>query len=102
VTLPTLSTGTDGNFNAVVFADSPFELSGGEPAALATYESTFGVRQIDGYSYPSPLLGQTDVTVADISGTTGTLTTAVWLISRVKRHYSLRHRYLRLRRNGWF
>jgi hypothetical protein len=76
VTLPTLSTGTDGNFNAVVFADSPFELAGGVPAALATYESTFGVRQIDGYSYPSPLLGQTDVTGADISGTTGTLTTA--------------------------
>ena len=68
VTLPALSSGTTGNFNAVVIADSPAFFAAGQLDALDAYESSFGVRQVDGYMYPSPALG---VTVVATSGAAG-------------------------------
>ena len=58
VTLPALSSGTTGNFNGVVIADSPADFAAGQLTALDTYESTFGVRQVDGYMYPDPVPGR--------------------------------------------
>ena len=40
VTLPALTTGGVGNFNAVVLADSPTAFADGQLSALDTYEST--------------------------------------------------------------
>ena len=62
VNLPALSSGGTGNFNGVVIADSPADYASGQLAALDTYESSFGVRQVDGYMFPSPALGVTDAT----------------------------------------
>ena len=76
VTLPTLSSGTTGNYNGVVIADSPTEFAPGALSALDTYESTFGVRQVDGYMYPDPALGVTEASGGALDGTTGTLTSA--------------------------
>ena len=76
VNLPALSGGGTGNFNGVVIADSPADYASGQLAALDTYESSFGVRQVDGYMFPSPALGVTDATGGPLDGTTGTLTTA--------------------------
>ncbi len=76
VTLPTLSAGSVGDYNGVVIADSPAALAAGQLSALDTYESTFSVRQIDGYMYPSPALGLTDASAGALDGTTGTLTAA--------------------------
>ena len=59
MTLPTLSSGNTGNFNGVVIADSPADFAAGQLTALDTYESTFGVRQVDGYT--APTLGETVV-----------------------------------------
>ncbi|HEX4224056.1 MAG TPA: hypothetical protein VHZ97_16930, partial [Pseudonocardiaceae bacterium] len=72
VTLPALSSGTVGDYNGVIFADSPAAFSTTALTALDTYEGTFHVRQIDGYSYP--FLGETDATAGALDGTTGTLT----------------------------
>jgi hypothetical protein len=72
VTLPALSSGSTGDYNGVIFADSPAAFSASALTALDTYESTFHVRQIDGYSYP--FLGETDATAGALDGTTGTLT----------------------------
>jgi hypothetical protein len=76
VTLPTLSSSSTGNFNGVVIADSPTDFAAGQLTALDTYESTFGVRQVDGYMYPDPNLGVTEATGGALDGTTGTLTSA--------------------------
>jgi hypothetical protein len=77
VTLPALtSNSTTGNFNAVVISGSPTDFATGALSALDTYEAAFGVRQIDGYMFPNPALGATDVTSGDVSGTTATLTAA--------------------------
>ena len=76
VTLPTLSSGTTGYFNGVVVADSPADFAPAQLSALYTYESTFGIRQIDGYVYPSSTLGLTAVSGGALDGTTGTLTSA--------------------------
>ena len=76
VTLPTLSSGTTGNFNAVVFADDPADFASGQLTTLYAYESTFKVRQVDGYAYPYPTLGQTVVGNGLLDGSTGTLTAA--------------------------
>ena len=54
----------------------PTDFAAGQLTALDTYESTFGVRQIDGYMFPDPALGATDVTRGALDGTTGTLTAA--------------------------
>jgi hypothetical protein len=76
VNLPALSSGGTGNFNGVVIADSPADYASGQLAALDAYESSFGVRQVDGYMFPSPALGVTDATGGPLDGTTATLTTA--------------------------
>src|SRR5664279_4461547 len=76
VALPALTTGSVGNFNGVVLADSPTAFAAGQLSALDTYESTYGVRQIDGYMYPSPALGLTDVSAGALDGTTAQLTPA--------------------------
>ena len=76
ITLPTLSSGTTGYYNGVVIADDPADFASGQLTALDTYESTFGVRQVDGYVYPTPSLGQTDVSGGALDGTTATLTSA--------------------------
>ena len=74
VNLPALSSGTTGNYNGVVIADSPSDYASGALSALDSYESAFGVRQVDGYMYPSPALGVTEATGGALDGTTGTLT----------------------------
>jgi hypothetical protein len=76
VTLPTLSSGTTGNFNGVVIADDPADFAAGQLSGLYTYESTFGVRQVDGYAFPYPTYGLTEVSSGALDGTTGTLTAA--------------------------
>ena len=74
ITLPRLSSGSTGNYNGVVIADSPTDFASGALSALDTYESTFGVRQVDGYMYPDPDLGVTEAAGGALDGTTGTLT----------------------------
>ena len=78
VTLPSLTSGSTGNFNGVVIADAPAGFAPGQLNALSTYESQFGVRQIDGSAYPSPALGQTAVSGASqtLDNTTASLTAA--------------------------
>jgi hypothetical protein len=74
VTLPTLASGSTGYFNGVVIADSPTYFAAGQLSALDTYEASFGVRQVDGYMYPSPALGVTALSGGVLDGTTGQLT----------------------------
>ncbi len=76
VTLPALTTGSVGNFNGVVIADSPAAFAAGQLAALDSYEVSYGVRQIDGYSAPYTGIGLTEVSTGALDGTTGTLTAA--------------------------
>jgi hypothetical protein len=81
ITLPALTSGSTGLFDGVVIADTPEAFATGQLSALFTYESTYGVRQIDGYGFPTPSLGltydATDPTGGSaISSTTPTLTTA--------------------------
>ena len=76
VTLPALSSGTTGNFNAVVFADAPNAFAAGQFTTLDSYESTFGVRQLDGYMFPDSTIGLTGVPGAEIDGQTATVTAA--------------------------
>ena len=72
--LPALSSGTTGYYNGVVIAVTPNNFASGQLSALGTYESSFGVNQVDGYMFPDPALGATDVTAGAL--TSGTLTTA--------------------------
>lgn len=76
VDLAALSSGGTGNYNGVVIAGSPADYAGGALSALDSYESSLGVRQVDGYMFPSPALGVTEVTGGPLDGTTGTLTEA--------------------------
>src|SRR5664280_2182814 len=69
VSLPALTTGSVGNFNGVVLADSPSAFAVGQLSALDTYESSYGVRQVDGYMYPSPALGLTAASGGALTGT---------------------------------
>ncbi len=69
VSLPTLSSGTHGYFNGVVVADSPTYFAAGQLSGLDSYESGFGIRQLDGYMYPSASLGLTPAGAGAISGT---------------------------------
>ncbi len=39
----------------------PADFAAGQLTALDTYEATFGVRQVDGYTFPTSVLGLTDV-----------------------------------------
>ena len=78
MTLPTLSSGTTGNYNGVVIADSPTDYAAGQLTALDAYESAFGVRQVDGYMFPHPHLAYHLSTGAPDPSTAprGTLTAA--------------------------
>ena len=77
VTLPALTTGSVGNFNGVVIADSPAAFASGQLTALYSYESTYGVRQLDGYTAPYTGVGENaSSTTAVLDGTNGTLTAA--------------------------
>jgi hypothetical protein len=76
VTLPALTTGTSGNFNGVVLADSPSAFAAGQLTALDTYESTFAVRQIDGYVFPTATLGANETGAGALDGTTAQVTPA--------------------------
>ena len=80
MTLPALSSGTTGLYNGVVIADGPADFAAGQLTALFSYEATFGVRQVDGYAFPTASLGLTTTLDpaggAAIAGTTGTLTAA--------------------------
>jgi hypothetical protein len=76
VTLPALSSGTTGDFNGVVIADDPADFASGQLSSLDTYEADFGVRQLDGYTYPTSVLGLTGAGAGALDGTTGALTAA--------------------------
>ena len=79
VALPALSSGTTGDFNGVVLADQPADFAAGQLSALYSYESAFGVRQIDGYVYPTSVLGESAANGgngATLDGTNGTVTAA--------------------------
>lgn len=76
VTFPALSSGSTGFFNAVVIADDPADFGSGQLSALDAYESQFGVRQLDGYAFPTPATGQTFVSSGALDGSTGTLTSS--------------------------
>jgi len=76
VTLPALSSGSTGYYNGVIIADDPADFASGQLSALDTYESDFGVRQVDGYVYPTSVLGLTEVSGGALAGTAGTLTSA--------------------------
>ncbi|MGA2295750.1 MAG: hypothetical protein ABSG24_11090, partial [Acidimicrobiales bacterium] len=76
VSLPALTTGTVGNFNAVVFADGPNAYAAGQFATLDSYESTFGVRQLDGYMFPDSSIGLTGAPGAVLDGQSATVTAA--------------------------
>lgn len=83
VALPALSSGTVGDYNGVIFADSPAAFSSSALTAVNSFESTFHVRQLDGYSFP--FLGETDATAGALDGTTGTLTsTALTALPELK------------------
>jgi hypothetical protein len=76
VTLPPLSAGNVGHYNGVVIADNPLDYATGVLNPLFAYESAFGVRQIDGYMYPYPLLGVTASTGGPLDGKAAHLSTA--------------------------
>ncbi len=76
IALPTLSSGSVGNYNGVIIADSPTNYAAGQLTPLFSYESAFGVRQVDGYMYPSATLGANPASAGVLDGTTSTLTTA--------------------------
>ncbi|MGO9878544.1 MAG: Ig-like domain repeat protein [Acidimicrobiales bacterium] len=79
VKLPALTATGDpsqGLFNGVVIADMAADFAPDELSALFAYESSFGVRQIDGYSYPSPSIGLTEAASGVLDGTGATLTSA--------------------------
>src|SRR5664280_1450331 len=52
-----------------VVAGSPSAFAVGQLSALDTYESSYGVRQVDGYMYPSPALGLTAASGGALTGT---------------------------------
>ena len=78
ITLPTLtSSPTHGLFNAVVFADKPGDFVASAFTGLFSYESTFGIRQLDGNFVPPAggALGLTAPTTTDASTGAGISTT---------------------------
>jgi len=79
ISLPALtSSPTHGLYDGVVLAGKPADFGAGQLSALFGYESTFGIRQLDGDFVPDGTVGLSGVTDADsgtlISGTTATLT----------------------------
>ena len=76
VSLPALATGDEGHFNGVVIADSPTNFAASALDPLYDYEAAFGVRQVDGYMFPSPALGLTGGAGTTLDNTTAQLTAA--------------------------
>jgi hypothetical protein len=79
VTLPALtSSATTGNYNGVVLADASAGFAAGQLTTLFTYESNFGIRQVDGNAYPDTTRGETAVAspVTTLDNTSGTITAA--------------------------
>lgn len=76
VTLPTLSDGDVGHYNGVVIAGSPGSYAAGALDALFAYEAAFGVRQVNGYMFPSPALGVTASSGGSLDGVAAKFTTA--------------------------
>ena len=79
VTLPPLTSAGNpdhGLFNAVVVADSPLYFAAGQLSALFSYETTFVVRQLDGFAFPGPSFGLTEFSSVPLGGTVQTLTAA--------------------------
>ncbi len=74
VGLPPLSSGTTGNYNGVVIADSPANFAATALAPLFAYEAQFGVNQVDGYT--APFYGETIVNGGVLDGSIGTLSAA--------------------------
>ena len=71
LTLPALSSGSTGYYNGVVIADDPADFASGQLSALDAYESAFGVRQVDGYTFPTSVLGLTEATGGALDGYDG-------------------------------
>ncbi|GAA1936693.1 putative Ig domain-containing protein [Kitasatospora viridis] len=84
VTLPSLSTGSHAYFNGVVVADSPTFFAAGQLSSLFSYESTFGIRQLDGYMYPSPSLGLTAAGSGAVTGTAQLTSAALTQLPELK------------------
>ncbi len=82
LTLPNLVDPDDANhglYDGVVLIPSTYQFSWGTLAPLWSYESEFGVRQLDGYVFPAPALqgiGWDSHASTDLSGTTPNLTSA--------------------------
>jgi hypothetical protein len=71
----------EGKFQAVVLPNNaPFAAGSAEMTALTTYERTFGVRQVDAYTYAQPAVGLNYAAdpgyIGSLDGITGTLTAA--------------------------
>ena len=79
VALPSLTSpgsSSEGLFDGVVLADEPTDLATGQLSPLFFYESAFDVRQIDGYIFPGPAVGLTEVSSGSLNATGATLTAA--------------------------
>ena len=65
----TASTGPEAYYQAVVLPnDTPALLSAAEKTALVTYETTFGIRQVDSYTWPTAAIGLNTVTGTGATG----------------------------------
>ena len=70
-----LSSGDRAFYQGVVGPDNLLSLlSASERTSLRTFESKFGVREVDGYNYGNPTLGLTAVDGVDLTGKTATVT----------------------------
>ena len=70
-----------GRFQAVVLPNqagsvSPVSLTAAELTALAGYEKTYGVRQVNGYDFPTTAMGATSAASGTVDGTTAAVTAA--------------------------
>jgi len=74
VPLPALTTGTQGNYNGVIIADSPSDFTPGQLSALDTYEGQYHVRQLDGYVTGFPAISPSQGFTNDTTGTAVTAT----------------------------
>jgi hypothetical protein len=71
----------EARFQAVVLPNNaPFAAGSAEMAALVGYEQTFGIRQVDAYTYAQPAVGLNYAAnpgyIGSLDGTTGTVTAA--------------------------
>ncbi len=81
ITAGYLSSGDEAFFQAVVVPSSfTGGLSADETTALATYESQFGIRQVDGYDWANPTVGLNYAAgpgyIGDLNGLTASITPA--------------------------